>query len=393
MRHDFYLAWQYLRHYRWRSLTLLVCVSLIGILPLLLNEVLTQGERLMLQRAKTTPWLIGARGSTADTTLAALYFRDTAPPVAYGEINRVEQSGWATALPIHARYRIHQIPLLGITADYFDFRHLVPALGDLPGFIGDCVLGARAARRLGLGVGDKLVSTPDNFFDLAGLVPLKLHITGVLAATDTVDDEAVYVDLKTVWIMEGLGHGHDSATTRAAPTGSAFTTPETDPASAGAADAVEITPDNLDAFHFHGDMERYPVTAIIVAPHDDRAATLLGGRYVDENLPVRLIQPVEVIHHLMHNIFRISTLFNLVLAGASGAALLALMLVFALSLQLRRGELDTIELLGCDHLTVVRLVMAEILLILLLAAGLGSIFLAFIRHESGILAPVLLDAL
>ena len=140
-------------------------------------------------------------------------------------------------------------------------------------------------------------------------------------------------------------------------------------------------------------MERYPVTAIIVAPHDDRAATLLGGRYVDENLPVRLIQPVEVIRHLMHNIFRISTLFNLVLAGASGAALLALMLVFALSLQLRQGELDTIELLGCDHLTVVRLVMAEILLILLLAAGLGSIFLAYIRHESGILAPVLLDAL
>ena len=59
----------------------------------------------------------------------------------------------------------------------------------------------------------------------------------------------------------------------------------------------------------------------------------------------------------------------------------------------RQGELDTIELLGCDHLTVVRLVMAEILLILLLAAGLGSIFLAYIRHESGILAPVLLDAL
>ncbi len=392
MRHDVYLALRYLLHYRGRSLILLICTSLIGILPLLLHHVLTQGEQLMLARAKTTPWLLGARGSTVDTTLAALYFRDSAPAITYGETTRVEHSGWAQALPVHARYRIHDVPLLGITADYFDFRHLTTASGDLPGFIGDCVLGARAASTLGLKAGDTLISTPDNFFDLAGLVSLKLHVTGVLAPTGTVDDEAVYTDLKTVWIMEGLGHGHESAKARSGQTISPFSGQTVETAAPALAEAVEITPDNIESFHFHGDMNNYPVTAVIVAPHDARTATLLSGRYVDESSAVQLIRPSDIMRHLMNNIFRIGALFTVVLAGASGVALLALVLVFILSLQLRRGELDTIDLLGCDHLTVTRLITAEIFLILLGAVGLGSLWMMLARHLSEPLTRLLLDA-
>jgi len=393
MRHDFYLAWQYLLHYRWRSLTLLISTCLIGLLPLLLHYSLSQAERVMLARAEATPWLIGVRGSTVDTVLASLYFRDTAPGLSYGETRRVDQTGWAYALPVYARYRIHQVPLLGITADYFDFRHLTPAHGELPGFIGDCVLGAQAAATLGLQVGDTLTSTPDNFFDLAGLTPLKLHITGILAATGTVDDEAVYVDLKTIWIMEGLGHGHTSGPSRAVQPSAPFSGLSPAPTVSETPEAVEITPDNIDSFHFHGDMDSYPVTALMVIPHDDRAATLLSGRYLDETLPLQLIRPLDVVHHLMHNIFRIGTLFTAVLIGVSGAALLALALVFALSLQLRAGELTTIDLLGCDRFTVVRLITAEIVLILLFATALGAILLRLIQQESGFLTGLLLKAL
>lgn len=393
MKHDFYLAAQYLLHYRGRTLILLICASMIGILPLLLRHVLTQAEQVMLARAEATPWLIGARGSTADTTLAALYFRDSAPAIHYAEIERVERTGWALAMPIHARYRIHQQPLLGITPDYFEFRHLVPAAGNLPGFIGDCILGARAAAALGLKTGDTLVSNPDNFFDLAGLVPLKLHITGVLAATGTADDEAIYVDMKTIWIMEGLGHGHESSAPRSDTPGSPFSglgQPALQPTTET---AVEITQDNIDSFHFHGDMNQYPVTAVIVVPENARAATLLSGRYVDETDTVQLTRPVDVIRHLLDSIFRIGALFTVVLLGVSGAALLALVLVFALSLQLRRGELDTMDWLGCDRFTVVRLITAEILLIVLCATGLGAALMSVVQHQSGPFTRMLLDTL
>ena len=43
----------------------------------------------------------------------------------------------------------------------------------------------------------------------------KLNITGVLQRSHTPDDHAVFVDLKTAWVIEGLGHGHeDLAITR-----------------------------------------------------------------------------------------------------------------------------------------------------------------------------------
>ena len=61
---------------------------------------------------------------------------------------------------------------------------------------------------LGLGPGDSLVSSPENFFDLAGVYPLKMEIVGVLETSDSPDDLAVFTDLKTNWIIMGLGHGH-----------------------------------------------------------------------------------------------------------------------------------------------------------------------------------------
>ena len=36
-----------------------------------------------------------------------------------------------------------------------------------------------------------------------------MRVTGVLAATGTADDEAVFADIKTAWLIEGLAHGHD----------------------------------------------------------------------------------------------------------------------------------------------------------------------------------------
>ena len=57
--------------------------------------------------------------------------------------------------------------------------------------------------------------------------------------------------------------------------------------------------------------------------------------------------------------------------------ILAIILVFALSIRLRQREIQTIFKLGCSRLTIVRLVAAEILIIVM-ASGLictGMIFL------------------
>jgi putative ABC transport system permease protein len=361
MRHDFYLAWQYLRHNKTRSLILVACLGLTGALPAALHRLLNEGEHWMTARAAATPLLVGARGSAVDLVLNALYFTEAAAPlITMAEADRIAATGWADPLPVYARYHVHGLPVVGVTLDYFDFRKLAAASGDLPALLGDCVLGAEAAERLGLKPGDGLPTAPDNPFDLAGAYPLRLKVSGVLAKTHGPDDRAIFVDLRTAWVMEGLGHGHAEPARPAARPDAAFGAL---PATAETVTYTEITPDNLASFHFHGDPATYPVSAVIALPHDRKSAALLRGRYPAGAGNTQIVPPLETTRGLLRNIFRLSDLFDGVLLLVGTATLGVVGLVFALSLRLRQREIETIHLLGGGRWTVIRLVLAEILLI------------------------------
>ena len=375
MHHDFYLAWCYLIHHRTRTLILIACLSLLAILPMALHLMLAEGEMHMTARAQSTPLLLGAKGSAVDLTLNALYFTTATPPrITMAESDKIGQTGWADPLPIYVRFRVQGHPLVGVTLDYFDFRHLIPAQGAMLAMLGECVLGVDAADNMGLKPGDNLPTTPDNLFDLSGVYPLKLHVAGVLAKSHTPDDQAVFIDLQTAWVIEGLGHGHGAQKTMPPASGLAFGQAEASLAEEGKLLTYrEITPENLDTFHFHGDPSTYPISAVIALPHDSKSSTLLKGRYVDNAEPVQLVQPLETTRGLLENIFRLKVLFDAVLVLVGGAMLLALGLVFTLSLRLRQRELQTIFLLGCSRTKVLRLVAAEILLI-----GLASAFVCLI---------------
>ena len=73
---------------------------------------------------------------------------------------------------MHVRFRARGYAIVGTTLDYFEFRGLQVADGRQLAVLGDCVLGATAAARLGLGAGDSLVSSPQTLFDLGGASPL-----------------------------------------------------------------------------------------------------------------------------------------------------------------------------------------------------------------------------
>ena len=364
MRHAFYLAACYLSFHRARSLTLIACLSLMAALPVGLHQMLEEGQQQMRARALSTPLLLTPSGSAVDTTLAVLNFsgRDL-PTVSIGTLNALQDTGWGMTLPIFSRFKVQGQALIGVTLDYFDFRGLQLAAGDTLTLLGDCVLGAEAARALNRRIGDVLLTAPENLFDLAGVFPLKLHVAGVLAPSGTADDAAIFIDLKTSWILEGLGHGHSAPSKPGEST-------------AGLSEArlrtyTEITPDNIDSFHFHGDPNQYPITAGIIVPRDPRSSTLIKGRFVDQQSPVRLIEPRLVVQELMDSFFRITRLFDGVILAVSAATLLALGLVFSLSLRLRRREMETSRHIGCSRLFGVKLVLAELVL-LLLAAGLVS---------------------
>ncbi|MEM9268335.1 MAG: ABC transporter permease [Pseudomonadota bacterium] len=291
-----YLALAYLRHHAGRSAVLVVALALILAVPILSRALLATAEDTLSDRARSTPLVIGAKGAALDQIMNGLYFTQDQPDrVTMRAVDRVWDSGLAIAIPLHVVFTAQGAPIVGTTLDYFDFRDLDIAQGRSLGLLGEAVLGARAAQTLGVGPGDDLLSDPTNLFDLAGSYPLQMRVVGVLAPTDSPDDDAVFVDIRTTWVIEGLGHGHDDIVEGDMVVAEGDGTREL---SAAVAQFTVITPQNVDSFHFHGDPATYPVSSVLAVPWDAKSSAILRGRYVGADEQHHIVLPGRVIDSL-----------------------------------------------------------------------------------------------
>ena len=372
-----YIAWRYLCYNKIKTATLITCITLISFLPVSLQLLLAESEHQLMSRAVSTPLVIGAKGSSLDLVMNTLYFGDEVPElINMGASEWVEQTDLALTIPIYVRFKARGNPIVGTSLDYFDFRGLEIADGRQVAVLGECVLGSKVAESLGLKPEDSLVSSPESLFDLAGVYPLKMKVVGVLKKSHASDDLAVFVDLKTAWVIQGLGHGHQDVTKLKDPTLVLKRTESNVAATAKLYHYTEITEKNIESFHFHGSLDAYPITAVIAVPFDNKSGTILRGRYLSKEEPQQIVRPAEAIDGLLQNIFRIKNVLDAVISVVAMATVLAVVLVFALSLRLRQREIETIFKLGCSRMTIVRLVGAEILLIVF-ASGLFCSALVF----------------
>lgn len=363
-----YLAFSYLRYHWGRSLVLVLVAALIMFVPVATQTLLSTSERGLVARGEATPLLLGSRGSQLDLTMAALYFSDERPdPVAMREVETVWDSGLGVPIPVHTAFSSAGFRIVGTTLDYFEFRDLTPLEGRGLSILGDAVIGADVASALGKGVGDTLVSAPENLFDLDGVYPLEMPIVGVLGPTNTPDDQAIFVDIKTAWVIQGIGHGHEDVVTAAdVAAGTAAL------ANAAVVQYQRITEANIDSFHFHGSQDDFPASAVIVVPNDTRSSTILKGRYLDNELPTQLIEPAGVIQGLVDRIFRIKSLLDVVTAIIAVAAVAAVGLAVFLSYRLRAREIAIAVKLGARKGMVLRLLAAETVTLLLIAGSIAA---------------------
>ena len=379
--HSFYLAWKYLGFNRLRSSILIACIVLIATLPLALELIMNESERQLLSRAQVTPMLLGAKGSALDLVMNSLYFADEVPQtIPLSAVDEVMLTGLAAAIPLTIRFKSRGFPIVATTLDYLDFRQLQVAQGYPFALLGDCVIGSAVADKLQLAPGDHLLSSPQTVFNIAGVYPLKMHVTGVLAPTHSADDLAVLIDIKTAMVIQGLAHGHEDLM-RTNDSSLIIERSETRvTANAKLLEFNEITANNINSFHPHGDSAEFPITGIIAIPYDDKSGALLRGRYLDADASLQVVRPDEVIDTLIDNIFRIRNVLDAVILLVGGATLLALMLVFALSLKLRQREMDTNFRLGCSKATIVRLMIAELAIIVTISAALCTLTLLIVAH-------------
>jgi len=359
-----HLAWRYVAHHRARTALLALALGLTLALPLAVRALMEIAQREYRARAGATPLVLGAKGSAIELTLNALYFRRRGvEAIRVKQMDTLRESGLTRVIPIHARHHAQEAPIVGTSLDYFPFRGLTVAEGRMLTRLGDCVLGARLARQRGLYPGGALTTSPEQVFDIAGVYPLKMRITGVLAESHSADDDAVFVDVKTAWLIEGIAHGHDDLV-KTADAGAVL---ERKDGNVAATNAVrmftEVTADNLASFHFHGDSASFPLTAVIALPADARAQAILLGRYQNAPDGTLLVRPVEQMDALLASLFQAERLTLLLLVTLGTAVLVIATLVFALSFKMRRREFGTLEEIGVGRGTLLLVKLFEVILV------------------------------
>ena len=374
MKQSFYLAIKYLQFHRIRTLILVGSIGLILFLPAGLKKLITESEIQMMARADATPLIVGAKGNSTDLVINTLYFEQTEiDALNLRSIDALDGTGFGYSIPMVSFFKAREFSIIGTNLDYFHFRNLSIGEGRMLRYVGECVLGKRVAERLDLHPGDSLLSSPENFLDLAGVYPLEMEVVGILESSDTPDDFAVFTDLKTNWIIMGLGHGHQDLQNVNDPT----LVLERDSTNVTASAKVflynRVDGRDVGSFHFHGNIKDYPITSILFIPDSPKSATLLRGRFETGEMTDQIVIPSIVVDNLLQNIFRVKQIFNTVFILVGVATLFILGLIVMLTLRLRKDEMYTMFTIGSSRNKILEIIGFELLITAFLSLVLAVI--------------------
>jgi len=353
------LAFRHASSHWVRSLLICACVFVIAALPLVSRSVASEFEVSMTDRSSTVPMLVGASGSRFDLVLAALHWRvSDIAPVELRVADEIRSEPGVVAIPVHVRFSAQGAPIAAVPFEYYEFRGLVPRKGRMVAQLGEAILGADAARTLGLGPGDDLPSDQQRSYDITGPSSIVLNVVGVLAEIGTPDDDAVFVDLETAWLLEGIAHGHEEASEVTDPNKLIGRSDERIALSGAVIEHQRVDADNAAAFHLHGDRDTLPITAILVMPGTDKANALVRTR-MNADATRQAITPSEIAHELVESVLRVRALIDTV-ALVVGIAMLGLFaLVGMLTLRARADEIRTLQDIGASRTQITALFLVE----------------------------------
>ena len=372
-------------HNRIKSVVMILSLTILLSLPVCLNILVNRSESYLMSRAKNTPLIIGARGSSLDLVINSLYFEKTEiVDMKYNELTRVNKTGFALPIPLHTKFSTNNFPIVGTTLDYFDFRGLKVKSGEFFAVLGECVLGADVADKLNLKPGEYIISSPKTALDITGVYPLRMKITGVLERAFTPDDKAVFTDIKTTWVIEGLIHGHQDLQKTRDTSVLLGVKDNNYIANAKLYNYNSITPENIFDFHIHGNMGEYPLTSLISLPKNEKDKALLMGRYLADDEQAQILIPKNVVAKLIDNIFKFKNFFEGIFVFVAAALLMLLALVIALSLRLRSKEMQTMFKLGSSRFKILEIISFELIMLFTVSVFLsaGLIYFAYINVDN-----------
>lgn len=353
------LALNYMRYHPFLTAILILCLSSIIVFPVSSGKISSFLENRIAARAADFPIIVGSSGSPLQLTMSQAYYRNMPEKaLEYRYYNDILFHKPGAVVPLNTRFSAGGYRIAGTSMEYLSILSLKMEAGECFQLLGDAVIGHEVAEKLNLKVGDHLISDAHDEYDVSGTPPLMLNITGVLKPSNRFDDRAIFTDIKTVWILEGKCHGHDRGKE---------THEHTDPSTRY---FTRITEDNIDGFHFHGDMESFPLTSIIIAPFSQREADLILGE-IDKVPELMSFRPAKLVRETLDVFFEVKYFFDLYSFGIIISMSLALILIMLLSIQIREKELKTLVMIGCSRSGVFRLIGYQIIILSTLASVLA----------------------
>ncbi len=363
-----HMALRHLLYRAGRSLILVACVGIALALPAASRVLVARFDAALHERAEMAPVVVGAKGSRFDLVFSSLYFRPgRAGVMTMGAFEKLGARAGVEALPVHVRFTARGAPIVATGIEYLQRRGLGVDDGRMFATMGEAVLGAGVARRLELEVGDTLGSDQREAYDLTSPASIRMRVVGVLAESGAIDDDAIFVDLQTAWLLEGIAHGHREAASIERPDLLIGKTDEYVALSGAVLTEQDVTTADAASFHIHADRADLPITAALVYPDTEKTSTIVRTA-INATTDLQAVEPTRVIDELMAFVVRVRLVFD-ALALVLGVSTVALIgLISALSYRVREDEIRTLTEIGCARFAVARLFGYELGVILALGA-------------------------
>lgn len=304
-----------------------------------------------------TDLVVGARTSPVQLMLYSVFHIGAATNnIRWQSFQRLsEQPEVAWAIPLSLGDSHHGFPVLGTSADYFEYfrygnsKRLEFAAGGAFSQIFDAVLGAEIAGHLGYRIGDKIILNHGMAdVDLAEHADKPFTVVGVLARTGTPVDRTVHISLRAMQAIHLDWQG-------GAPI-----------------PGLVIPPDYVGKF----DLTPKEITAALVGLKT-RAAVFKMQRWVNdyEDEPLLGVLPGVALDELWQVVAIAERTLIAISAMVVAVGLIGLIAVVLASLNERRREMAILRSVGAKPFDIFVLLAAEALIVSVLGAALAVVLL------------------
>ena len=367
------LTLKYIAFYRFQSFVIILFLTVIFAVPIV-NSTLSQAiVQRVEKRSESIPVVISNRGGKIKETLTSLFFmsqeRNTTA-IKNQDLDTLEGKG--ESVPLFLKYQTKVGPLVGTDLDFFSFHNYNLKKGDLFAFPGDVVIGADLASQKKLKLGSLLKVQSQDAYSLNKSAPIPLTVVGILNKTNSPDDSAVFANLQTTWILEGILHGHDDEDKYKQENNK-------ETVYSKSLKVHSNTEEKLLSFHFHGDPDSLPLTRILFRGTNHKQEVLVMDQ-VNNSPRLMAFRPRKPLSEILSVFFKVEEIFKAYHVFWSLCSLLMLFLVFSFVYQRRKNEFKTLIDLGGSQYFVFKQMGLLVLICIVISLSL-SLFISGVIHS------------